>query len=137
MLFALPAMAASDIYISQSGTGNGTSCGSPLSAAWFNTAANWGTGSGQIGPGKTVHLCGTFTGTAGSTMLTAHGSGTSGNPITILFEPGAVLTAPYWSSTGGLVLSGQSWIVVNGDIGGGRQGIIQSTDNGSNRTYQQ
>jgi Legume lectin domain len=139
IFFALPAAAAtSNIYITQNGTpgGTGASCTNALSAGWFNTPANWGTG-GQIGPGTTVHLCGTFTGTAGSTMLTAHGSGASGNPITILFEPGAILTAPYWYWGGAIVLSGQSWIVVNGDINNGRQGIIQNTDNGSHRTYQQ
>ena len=32
-----------------------------------------GSGAGQIGPGTTVHLCGTFTGTAGGGMLTARG----------------------------------------------------------------
>ena len=35
-----------------------------------------------------------------SGMLTILGSGTSGNPITILFEPGANATAPYWGNNG-------------------------------------
>jgi hypothetical protein len=131
---------ANTVYIASGGTGAGTSCSSPKDPTYFNTSGNWTTGTPtgiQIGPGTTVHLCGTFTGAAGSTLLTAKGSGASGNPITILFEPGAILTAPYWYWGGAIVLSGQSWIVVNGDINNGRQGIIQNTDNGSNRTYQQ
>lgn len=128
---------AKDIYISQSGTGSGTSCADTLPASWFNNSANWGSGSTQIGPGTTVHLCGTFTGTAGSTMLTFHGSGTSGNPITLLFESGANLTAPYWSTNGAINTNGNSWLVVNGDITGGRQGIIQNTVNGTGLANQQ
>jgi Legume lectin domain len=139
-LFAASAKASiTNVYITQNGTtnGTGTSCSDSLSASWFNTPGNWGGGANQIGPGTTVHLCGTFTGAAGSTMLTAKGSGASGNPVTILFEPGAKLTAPYWYWGGAIVLSGQSWIVVNGDATNGRQGIIQNTDNGSSKTYQQ
>ena len=32
---------AEDLYVSQSGTGSGTSCTSPRSSSWFNTASNW------------------------------------------------------------------------------------------------
>src|SRR5258707_9894695 len=76
LMFAILFLAASpasakDIYISQSGTGTGTSCTDTLPVAWFNNSANWGSGSSQIGPGTTVHLCGTFTGAPGSTMLTS------------------------------------------------------------------
>jgi len=142
LMFAILFLAASpasakDIYISQSGTGTGTSCTDTLPVAWFNNSANWGSGSSQIGPGTTVHLCGTFTGAPGSTMLTFQGSGTSGNPITLLFESGANLTAPYWSTNGAINTNGNSWLVVNGDITGGRQGIIQNTANGSSLTYRQ
>ena len=127
-----PAASAKDIYLSQNGTGSGTSCTDTLSASWFNNSANWGSGSTQIGSGTTVHLCGTFNGAAGSTMLTFHGSGTSGNPIILLFEPGANLTAPYWSTSGAINTNGNTWVIVNGDAAGGRQGILQATANGSN-----
>lgn len=132
-----PTASAKDIYISQSGTGSGTSCADTLPASSFNNPANWGSGSTQIGPGTTVHLCGTFAGTAGQTMLTFQGSGTSGNPITLLFEPGANLTAPYWSTSGAINTNGDSWLVVNGDIANGRQGIIQNTANGTGLANQQ
>ena len=69
--------AGSSLYIAQalSGTADGSSCVNAKAVGFFNNAVNWGTGAGQIGPGTTVHLCGTFTGTAGSTMLTFQGSG--------------------------------------------------------------
>src|SRR6202047_3917000 len=78
-------------------TSGGTSgCGDALSVAWFNNSSSWGTASHQISAGTTVFLCGTFRGTPGERLLTVGGSGTAGNPITIKFMPGAVLTAPYW-----------------------------------------
>ena len=97
--------ATNAVYIAQTaaGSANGTSCANAYALTYFNTAGNWSatpTGT-QIGPGSTVHLCGTFTGTAGQNgMLDILGSGTSGNPITILFEPGANATAPYWGNNG-------------------------------------
>jgi hypothetical protein len=81
ILFLPVAVGAETIYVSQSG---GTvSCGSwgsqsTQSTAWFNTAANWGGGAGEIDPGDTVRFCGTIT-----TNLTVQASGTSGNRITL------------------------------------------------------
>jgi len=128
------AAAASNIYISQNGGGTGTSCSSASSVAWFNNSGNWGSGSAQIGPGTTVHLCGTFTGTAGQTLLTFQGSGTSGSPITLLFESGANLTAPYWNGTDGAIyVNGLSYITIDG----GTNGTIQNTENGTGLAYEQ
>ena len=126
---------ASNIYISQNGAGaaNAADCGDAKPVSFFNSSGNWGSGSTQIGPGTTVHLCGTFNGGAGSTMLTVQGSGSSGSPITILFESGAVLQAPYWGSDpfaggpGAILCSGKSYITIDG----GSNGIIQNTANGS------
>lgn len=120
---------AANVYVTQSGSATGSCTGTPrLSAAGFNTAANWGTAAGKIGPGTKVHLCGTFTGTAGAGMLTAQGSGTSGHPITILFESGTVFKAPYWSgSSGAINVTNRSYIVVDG----GTNGVIEDTLNGS------
>ena len=127
---------ASDIYIAQNAAGanTGADCADAHSAGWFNSSANWGSNAGQIGPGTTVHLCGTFTGAADSTMLTFQGSGASGQPITLLFEPGAVLQAPYWASSVGGTTAGaitlgksRSWIIVDG----GTNGLVQNTANGS------
>jgi hypothetical protein len=128
------AASAADVYITQNGSGanSGADCSNARSAAWFNTTSNWGSSAGQIGPGTTVHLCGTFTGAAGSTMLTVRGAGSSGNPITILFEPGAVLTAPYWSNMDGAILSNYDYITIDG----GTSGVIQATANGTALAYQ-
>jgi hypothetical protein len=67
---------AEDIWISQSG---GTACSqSTQSAAWFNTAANWGGGVGEIDPGDTVYLCNTIT-----SDLIPPANGLSGNNVII------------------------------------------------------
>jgi hypothetical protein len=126
--FLLAAVSAkgNDVYITQSGTGGGTSCSSPQSVTYFNTSANWGSGK-PITAGTTVHLCGTFTGAAGQQLLTAQGSGVSGSPITIKFETGAVLTAPYFSPFGAINANGKSFITIDG----GTNGVIQNTANGS------
>ena len=128
-------MAARDFYISQNATSvsGGESCQNPLPVSWFNDAASWGGNANQIGPGSTVHLCGTFVGSAGQQLLVVRGSGTAGNPITIKFEPGALLTAPYWSAQGAIYASGVSNIVIDG----GGTGVIQNTQNGTGLQYEQ
>jgi len=127
---------ATNLYVAQNsaGSSNGADCADAYGASFFNTSGNWGAGAAQIGPGTTVHLCGTFTGSAGSTMLTAQGSGTSSQKITILFESGAVMTAPYWGSSGAgaINLNGQQYLVLDG----GSNGIIKNTANGTGLTYQ-
>jgi len=125
--------AASNIYIAQSATGNanGADCADAYAYTFFNAAGNWGGGSNQIGPGTTVHICGTITGAAGQDGLTFHGGGTSGSPITLLFEPNAVMTSPAWGNVNGgdaaIVCSSDSYIVVDG----GANGVIQNTANGT------
>lgn len=141
MILALLAVASAgcvkgaDIYLGQSATGsnNGQSCSSAYSYTFFNNSGNWGSTAGKIGPGVTVHLCGTFNGSAGQQLLRAQGSGTSGHPITIKFESGALLSAPYWSGAGAIIISGRSYIVVDG----GTNGTIQNTQNGTGLPYHQ
>ena len=118
-----------NVYVAQNGAGsaNGADCADALPLTWVNNSSNWGSGANQVGPGSTVHLCGTFTGAAGGQAIVINGSGASGNPITIKFETGAVFTAPYWSIFGAISTNGKSWIVVDG----GTNGIVQNTDNGS------
>ena len=126
--------AQTNIYIAQNAAGanSGADCADAHSAAWFNTSANWGSGATQIGPGDTVHLCGTFAAaTANSSMLTVQGSGSSGSPITILFESGAVLTSPSWGNNGAINVNGKQYITINGDTSGGRQGVIRNTAAGT------
>jgi hypothetical protein len=134
--YGIPAAgSAANIYIAQSAVGaaHGADCNDAYAYTFFNTASDWGSGASQIGPGTTVYLCGTFTGTAGQTLLTFQAGGTSGSPITLAFTSGANLTAPYWSANGAISSSGHSYIVING----GTNGTIQNTANGTSLTYHQ
>lgn len=132
LLGPLSAKAANAVYISQNGgatTQDGLACTTAKPASYFNTIGNWSaTPTGiQIGPNTTVHLCGTFTGTlGGGALLTFQGSGTSGNPITLLFETGANGSSPAWGAAGFINLAGKQWITING----GTNGLIQNTANG-------
>lgn len=136
LLLGASALAAqNNIYIAQNeaGANSGADCSNARSAAWFNTPANWGTGVTQIGPGDTVHLCGTFRGAVGTTMLTVHGNGSAGSPITIRFENGATLASPAWGWNGAIDITQKSYITIDG----GTSGIIQNTQNGTSLTYHQ
>lgn len=136
------AASAKDIYIAQNAAGaaDGSNCDAARAYGFFNSSSNWGTGITQIGPGTTVHICGTITGASNSTLLSFQGSGAAGSPITLLFEPGAVLQAPYFASSLGGVSAGaitmgtgRSYLVVDG----GSNGIIRNTANGSGWANQQ
>ncbi len=135
-LFGVASANAKAFYISgtsSSSTSAGSSCSSALSVGWFNNSSSWGSATHQISPGTTVFLCGTFTGRPGQQLLNVLGSGSSTSPITIKFLPGAVLSAPYWSSFGAISMQGRSYVVVDG----GGSGIIQNTANGTGRAYRQ
>ena len=127
MLFMHAACVASDIYITQNTSGNdsGADCANAHSASWFNSNA--------VG-GNLYHLCGTFTGSAGQNMLVAP-AGSSGNILTILFEPGALMASPHWGSNDGTYPTGGA-ITVNNyvTVDGGSNGIIQNTQNGATGT---
>lgn len=117
----------SDIYIAQNsaGTNSGADCSNAHSVSWFNSNATGG---------NIYHLCGTFTGTAGSTMLTPP-SGASDNVLTILFESGAVMSAPYWGggTAGAINIIGKGYIIIDG----GMNGVIKNTANGTALAYHQ
>ncbi len=134
---------AKDIYVAQNGNGSGASCSNAQPISWANNSANWGTGSSQIGPGTTVHLCGAIT-----TPLTINGSGTAGNVITFHWESGARISVAH----GGVVnLNGSnSYLLFDGGIAcgpgtacdaveaanqtgyaSGQTGIIEATANGT------
>ena len=137
LLLALPAK-ANNIYIAQNaaGTKDGSSCANAQVYTFFNNSGNWGTGK-TIVPGTTVHLCGTISGLnplsgaggGGHGILTFQGSGTSGSPITLLFESGASLQANYLGSdsSAAILTHSNSWITIDG----GTNGFIQDNDNGS------
>ena len=133
-----PSPSSNDLYVAQNSAGgaNGADCADALPVSWFNSASNWGGGGGQIGPGTTVHLCGTFTGAANTNLLVIQGNGTPGNPITILWEAGTVLQEPYCPAQGfgGCVqVGGHSYITLDG----GTNGVIQNTANGTGLANQQ
>jgi hypothetical protein len=63
-----------------------------------------------------------------SSSLTIQGSGSNSGSITILFENGAIMSAPNWGPNGSaLTGSGNSYITVDG----GTNGTIQATSNGT------
>jgi hypothetical protein len=126
-----------NVYLAQTaaGSGSGADCADAKAYTFFNTASNWGTGAGQIGPGTIVHLCGTFSFTAGTSgALNAQGSGSSGNVIRIQFETGASASAPYWGSSGFLNISGQSFIQIDGSPSSTPCGFVNNVDVACNGT---
>ena len=126
---------AEDLYIAQTATGGdtGVDCANAHAVTFFNSAANWGGGAGEIDPGDTVHVCGTITCSAIQTDgLVTQAAGTSGNPITIKFETGAVMTCGVWGTNDGTRATGGA-IRINHDfitVDGGTNGVIRNTANG-------
>ena len=131
LLLLVPAVCcANDIYLANTAVGGntGADCSDALVYTYFNSAGNWSaTPTGvQIGPGSTIHLCGTISVAVGSSALIFQGSGTNGNSVTVLFESGAQLTSPAWSSNA-INLNSNSYIMVDG----GTNGSIVGTANGT------
>ena len=107
------------VYVAQTsaGSGNGSSCANAESVATLNANAH-----SEWTAGNTIGLCGTIT-----SNITAQGSGTAGNPITLDWEPGAVMSMSAASCLSGCVnLSNRSYVTLNG----GSNGVIQATNNG-------
>ncbi len=81
-----------------------------------------------------------MTAAANTTALAFQGSGTPGNVITLLFEPGTVVQAPYFPPSvggstncgGGICGQGRSYI---SSSHGGANGIVQNTANGTAGSY--
>ena len=113
------------LFLSQSGGGSGSGgdCADAKPVSFFNSASNWGSGAGKIGPGVTVDLCGTI-----SSPLTVQGSGSSSSPITVFWEPGATMSAPDWTGSGAINTNGNSYITLNG---GNNGTSIQATADGT------
>ena len=131
---ALP-LKAKDLYFAanQAGSGSGAGCSAAKSITYLAGTTNWGTGAAQVGPGTTIHLCGTFVGTPGQQLIVVRWNGTATAPITIKFETNAVLTAPYWSALGAINANNLNYIVVDG----GTNGLIKNTANGTGLGYAQ
>lgn len=128
-LCLLPAT-AEDFYVSQlsQGSGIGASCSDAIPVSFLVSAGNWGSGSGAVGPGDVVHLCGTI-----STPIRVRADGTSSSKITIKFETGAKMSAAFWTTTGAINISGRNHIIIDGSS----NGVIEATDNGTNRSFQE
>jgi hypothetical protein len=122
-------------YIAQSsGTfKGGTACNGQT--AITPTVFNWIRNS----PGDVNYVCGTIIGSAGEQLLAPKGNGTPGNPVTIKFDTGAILEAPYFAPSpnggcgGAICLYGLSYYTVDGQ----NTGTIENTDNGSSLSYRQ
>jgi hypothetical protein len=111
LLFASRLIAA-DVYLAQSATGNGS--GSSASNCKAVSGAQWTAGTVN-------HLVGTIT-----SSITINGSGSSSSPVTLLFEPGANMTADHWNKAA--ITVGGSFVVIDG----GQNGLITAT--GQNTT---
>jgi hypothetical protein len=113
VIFAAAFSSASDIYIAQvaAGGNTGADCADAYAMTFFNSASNWGSKAGQIGPGTTVHLCGLIT-----SQINGHGSGSNGSPITVLFQSGAEVSVPFCPSNGCMNFNGLSWIIIDGGL---------------------
>jgi hypothetical protein len=112
-------LSATSAYVTPAGaaTGNcptGTGSAPNFTPAQFNTSTNWGTGTGKIGAGTIVLVCGTFTGAVNTTLLSFQGSGSSGNVITLKFDTGALLQSNAWSYNGAVTTNGKSYILIDG-----------------------
>ena len=118
---------ATDYYVSEAGGGDGTSASQTFSMAWLKSNSTWTGGAGKVNPGDTVHLVGVFT-----NSLT-FGNGAPGNPVTILFEPGAKLSKRVWGiGINAPINSNYAHDII---IDGGVNGIIECTDNGLGRSF--
>jgi hypothetical protein len=116
------------IYVSQAGSGSQSGaggCSNAHSLSWLNSGGNWGAGSGEVAPGTTVELCGTFT-----EPLETKGNGSSGRPITIAFMTNAKLAEPSCPGTGCLNVANSSEYIT---VDGGTNGIIENTDRGTHK----
>jgi hypothetical protein len=139
LMMSHPAFASlGKVYVAQNAAGadTGADCANAHGAvAFFNSAANWGSGSSQIGPGTTVHLCGTIDSRSnGATLLTFYGDGAASNPVILLFETGAIVQAAYCANSGCINLNGHSHIVVDGGSACGKQGSSTGPDTPCNGT---
>lgn len=130
---ALPSSAVTTRYIAASaGTFSG---GSVCNGHTAMTPATWNSTSESAG--DISYICGALTASANGTILTFGWSGSSGNPITLIFDTGATLKAPYFGSTHGAIDgNGHTFLVVDGGApcgvtGVSCNGIIQNTLNGT------
>jgi hypothetical protein len=132
LLLLLPSsLPAADIYFDLAPAGSNTGANCANARAYNSNLA------GDDIPGNILHLCGTGTAAAGTSgMFVLQGSGSSGNVITVKFETGAILQAPYFGVNGAINTNGQSFILIDGGVpcgpnGSACNGVIRNTLNGT------
>src|SRR5665213_1387946 len=113
--------AGGTVYFAQgsAGANNGSSCANAIALS----AVTW-TG------GNTYHLCGTITSQVAPT------SGSAGNPVTLLFETGAMIKETACGSTGCINLNGRSYVIVDGSPNATPCGYVSGVDVPCNGTIQ-
>jgi hypothetical protein len=107
---------STDFYYAQTaaGAGTGTDCNDAYA---YNDSTN-----GMIhkaAAGVTLHVCSTWTGSTAQQWAAFTTSGTSGSPITLKFESGSLIQAPYHSTSGGFNFNNLSWWVIDFGISAG------------------
>lgn len=137
--------AASDIYIAQNATGasSGADCADAYSASFFNNSGNWGSGSGQIGPGVTVYLCGTVSSNLNfQSNGAAGGSGVCGALATACTpvildgsQSGAFMNGYINVNTSYFIIQNVTW-TTNYATNSSGQAVIQMSGNWSHGTIQ-
>jgi len=116
------------IYVSQGGSGNQSGeggCSNAHSLSWLSSGGNWGSGTGEVAPGTTVELCGTFT-----EPVETKGNGSPGQPITIAFMTDAKLAEPSCPGSGCLNVANNSEYIT---VDGGTNGVIENTNRGTHK----
>jgi hypothetical protein len=123
IFFGASAAHASDVYVAQStaGAGSGAACADARATGSLN--------GGDWAPGNTIHLCGMI-----SSTVTAQGNGSSGAPVTVVFEAGASITVPACGANGCINLSGNNYIVIDGSPTASPCGYVNGVDVSCNGT---
>jgi hypothetical protein len=126
--------AGPQVFVSQAGAGGQSgagSCSDARSLSWLNSEGNWGSGSGKVAPGTTVELCGIFT-----EQVDVRGSGSSGEPVTMLFTAGAKIAIGGAGCPGSgciNVSNGSEYVTIDGGVGG----AIENTERSYAREKEQ
>jgi hypothetical protein len=96
------------------------------------TAATWN--ATTLAAGDIAYICGTLTASAGTQgLINPHNGGSTGNPIKIIFDTGAIIQAPYFGVDGGILLNGINFVTIDG----ANTGTIKNTANGDGLANQQ
>lgn len=128
MLFAVSAFGTTRFIAQSAGTfSGGTACNgqTTLTVTAWNGITN--------SAGDVNYICGTITFSAGSNGLVARGSGSSGSPVQLIFDTGAILQSPAFGGSpggsvgGALVFNGVNYWTINGQ----NTGTIQNTADGT------